>query len=63
MKELKEAMNCDADSIYDCYKGKTAQEVLESAPVMQFAYLFHPVPDNDFFPPEVEAETYELAKR
>ena len=63
MEKIKKSLDCEEDVVYDCFKDKSSLEVFESYPEKMFATVFHPVPDEDFFPKEVEESSYELTKR
>ena len=60
---MKETLNCEEASIYDCYKDMSGMQVLQSAPPLLFALFFYPSPDNDFFPESVKENSYDLANR
>ena len=60
---LKDKLKCEEDSVYDCFKGMSGMEVLQSAPPMAFAFFYHPVADDNFFPKSTNEESYEPATR
>ena len=62
IEKLKTNINCELDDIYECYKGKTGLEVLQSSPI-GLDFFYHPVPDNDFFSSNITEEVYDLARR
>ena len=62
-RDLKKATNCQLDDIYECYKGKTAVEVLNSSPSDLLHVHFHPMSDESFFPANIMDETYDKVSR
>ena len=63
VNHIRKGLNCDENVIYNCYKDKTGLEVLTSYPADFFDFAFHPDPDNDFFPPSVQEDSYDLSRR
>ena len=62
IENLKTNINCELDDIYECYKGKTGLEVLQSSPI-GLDFFYHPVPDDDFFSSNITEEKFYLARK
>ena len=61
---IKQRSNCPSfESIYECLKKKSVEEIFAALPSNPVIDLWHPTPDNDFFPTSVVNESYTLTKR
>ena len=62
LERLKQSVNCTLENIFDCYKSLPGDQVLRSS-TSRNDFLYHPMPDDDFFPSDITEEKYDLASR
>ncbi|XP_067937649.1 bile salt-activated lipase-like [Watersipora subatra] len=64
VESIKRKTNCpSSQSVYDCLSGLSIKEVYAVLPPNDILNVWHPMPDNDFFSPDVVNEDYTLSRR
>lgn len=62
-EDLRKSVNCDSTDMYECLRAIPAAELLKYVKEPTESFLFHPMPDGDFFPKDAVKESYNLTKR